>query len=117
MEKIFEKGLLYDFYGELLTKHQQQIYEDAVFNDMSLGEIAEEAGISRQGVHDLIKRCDKALDEYEEKLHLVERFMKAKQVVSDIIKITEAEPEVSGDRVQEKLAEIKALSVSLLNEL
>ena len=43
--------------------------------------------------------------------------MKAKQVVSDIIKITEAEPEVSGDRVQEKLAEIKALSVSLLNEL
>ncbi len=117
MEKIFEKGLLYDFYGELLTKHQQQIYEDAVFNDMSLGEIAEEAGISRQGVHDLIKRCDKALDEYEEKLHLVERFMKAKQVVSDIIKITETDSEISGDRVQEKLAEIKELSVTLLNEL
>ena len=77
MEKIYEQTLLYDFYGELLTKHQQSIYEDAVYNDMSLGEIAEEQGISRQGVHDLIRRCDKILLEYEGKLHLVERFAKA----------------------------------------
>lgn len=74
MEKIVEQGLLYDFYGELLTEHQRQIYEDAVFNDMSLGEIAQDAGISRQGVHDLIKRCDRALMEYENKLHLMKRF-------------------------------------------
>ena len=59
MEKIVELGLLYDFYGELLTRHQQKIYEAAVFEDMSLGEIAEDAGISRQGVHDLLKRCDR----------------------------------------------------------
>ena len=63
MEKIFEQGILYDFYGELLTEHQQKIYEAAVYNDLSLGEIAEEQGISRQGVHDLIKRCDRILDE------------------------------------------------------
>lgn len=69
MEKIVEQGLLYDFYGELLTEHQRHIYEDVVMNDMSLSEIAQEAGISRQGVHDLIKRCDKTLEEYESKLH------------------------------------------------
>ena len=48
MEKIVEQGLLYDFYGELLTEHQRRVYEDVVFNDMSLSEIAEEQGISRQ---------------------------------------------------------------------
>ena len=62
MEKIVEQGLLYDFYGELLTEHQRHIYEDVVMNDMSLSEIAQEAGLSRQGVHDLIKRCDKTLE-------------------------------------------------------
>ena len=74
MEKIVEQGLLYDFYGELLNEHQRRIYEDAVMNDMSLSEIAQEAGISRQGVHDLIKRCDKTLEDYESRLHLMEKF-------------------------------------------
>mgnify|MGYP000573869428 CR=1 FL=1 len=67
MEKIVEQTLLYDFYGELLTDHQKEIYEDAVFNDLSLSEIANEQGISRQGVHDLIKRCDRTLGGYEKK--------------------------------------------------
>ena len=53
--------MLYDFYGELLNEHQKEIYEDVVFNDMSPSEIAREEGISRQGVHDLIKRCDNSL--------------------------------------------------------
>ena len=61
MEKIVEQGILYDFYGELLTQHQQKIYEDAVYHDLSLSEIAEEQGISRQGVHDLIKRDRKSV--------------------------------------------------------
>ena len=47
MEKIVEQGLLYDFYGELLTEHQRRIYEDMVFNDLSPSEIAKEQGISR----------------------------------------------------------------------
>ena len=84
MEKIFKKVLLYDFYGELLTEHQRSIYEDAVYNDMSLGEIAQEYGISRQGVHDLIRRCDKALMGYESRLHLIEKFEKVKQRVVEI---------------------------------
>ena len=57
MEKIVEQGLLYDFYGELLTKHQRQIYERIVYDNLSLGEIAQEEGISRQAVHDIVKRC------------------------------------------------------------
>lgn len=115
MEKIFEQGLLYDFYGELLTDHQRRIYEDAVYNDMSLGEIAEEAGISRQGVHDLLKRCDRALCEYEEKLHLVERFTEAKRTVSEILKLTEAPPQ--GGQAEERLHAIRELGNRLLDEL
>ena len=84
MEKLVEQGLLYDFYGELLTKHQREIYEDAVYQDMSLSEIAQEHGISRQGVHDLIKRCDKLLLGYEEKLHLMERFSRVKEKIEQI---------------------------------
>ena len=82
--KIVEQSMLYDFYGELLNEHQKRIYEDVVFNDLSPSEIAREEGISRQGVHDLIKRCDKILRDYEEKLHLVEKFNKTKNDVTDI---------------------------------
>ena len=84
MEKILEQTLLDDFYGELLTKHQKQIYEDVVLNDYSFSEIAEERGISRQGVHDLVKRCNRILKEYEAKLHLVERFLTMKGRIEEI---------------------------------
>ena len=91
MEKIVEQGLLYDFYGELLTPHQRRIYEDAVFNDLSLSEIAQEAGISRQGVHDLIKRCDRTLEEYESKLHLMQRFGQIRQKLERIRELCDDE--------------------------
>ena len=91
MEKFVEQGYLYDFYGELLTDHQKevyeqfvQVYESVVLEDYSLSEVAEDLGISRQGVHDMIKRCNKTLEEYEQKLHLVEKFLniraQAKQI-------------------------------------
>lgn len=89
IEKLEWKGMLYDFYGELLTEHQKKIYENAVFDDLSLGEIAAEQGISRQGVHDILKRCDKILAEYEHKLHLVEKFAKIKQMVQEINTLTD----------------------------
>ncbi len=84
MEKIVWQGLLYDFYGELLTERQRHIYEDVVFNDLSLSEIAREEGISRQGVHDLVRRCDKILEEYEEKLRLVKKFQKTKELAGQV---------------------------------
>ena len=54
--------------------HQKEIYEDLVYNDMSLNEIAAEYGISKQGVHDLIKRCTQTMQGYEDKLHMISRF-------------------------------------------
>jgi predicted DNA-binding protein YlxM (UPF0122 family) len=104
LEKLEYRGMLYDFYGELLTQHQKKIYEDAVFNDYSLGEIADENGISRQGVHDLIKRCDKMLNGYEEKLHLVEKFSRIKYKIQQINRLTDDE-------------EIKRLSNDIIEEL
>lgn len=113
MENIVKQGRLYDFYGELLTEHQQKIYEDAVYNDLSLSEIAEEKGISRQGVHDLLKRCNHALEEYENKLHLVERFMQIKEKVGYINALTE-EKDIDGARLR---TEIKKLSDEILEAL
>ncbi len=109
MDRIFEQNLLYDFYGELLTEHQQRIYEDAVYNDMSLSEIAQEQGISRQGVHDLIKRCDKLLQGYEDKLHLVERFMGAKEKIQEIEKLTLLDVQAEAFETELRLEE-KALA-------
>ncbi len=91
MDDIAKKNLLYDFYGELLTDHQKLIYEVAVYNDCSLSELAEEYKISRQGVHDLLKRCDKILEDYEDKLHLVARFKTLRKIASDIEEATDDE--------------------------
>ena len=115
VDKIYEQTMLFDFYGELLTEHQRSIYEDAVYNDMSLGEIAKERGISRQGVHDLIRRCDKILQSYESKLHLVERFARAKETVAEIEKLTDLDAD--HEDLRERLSRIKELSCGLLDEL
>ncbi len=84
MENRVRQGDLYDFYGELLNPHQRGIYEDYVLNDLSLAEIAEEVGTSRQAVHDIIRRCTKTLESYEEKLGLLKRFMLVKNRIAQI---------------------------------
>lgn len=89
MERFVEQTLLFDFYGELLTKRQQQVYTNVVLEDYSLSEVAEDLQISRQGVHDMIKRCNKTLEEYEEKLHLVEKFLHIKGKVQQINALAE----------------------------
>lgn len=87
MEEKVEQAYLYDFYGELLNERQRKIYEDYIFGDLSLSEIAQEEGISRQGVHDMVRRCTKILVEYEEKLKLVKKFLLAKNNVERIHKL------------------------------
>ena len=61
MEKLVEQALLFDFYGELLTDHQRQVYEDVILNDYSLSEVAADLGIIRQGVYDMVKRSSRIL--------------------------------------------------------
>ena len=113
MEKFVQQTLLFDFYGELLTEHQRKIYEDVVYNDLSLTEIAQENGLSRQGVHDLVRRCNHILQEYEDKLHLVERFMKIRSRVEQLKQLTN-DSEITKDKLIE---EIDSLSSQILEEL
>lgn len=84
-------NLLYDSYGELLTKKQREIFELYYFNDLSLGEIAEHYGITRQGVHDIIRRSQVILNQYEKKLGIVRKFTniesRVEKVLEDIKKL------------------------------
>ena len=114
MENIVKQALLYDFYGELLTEHQKSIYEDYILNDIGLSEIALERGISRQGVHDLVKRCGKILEGYEEKLHLVEKFLKAKDEVANIEKLA---IKLEETKDIELVKEITKITQSILEEM
>ena len=114
VEKIVEQGLLYDFYGELLTEHQKSIYEALVLEDYSLSEIAEMYGISRQGVHDLIKRCDKILLQYEKKLNLVHKFTLMKEMVSQIESLSK---DVKDEEHQKNLSKIHLLAENIMKEL
>ena len=88
MESFVKRSLMFDFYGELLTEHQKQIYQEIVFDDFSISEVARDKGISRQGVHDLMKRCDRILEEYEARLHLVEKFLGIRRRVDEILELT-----------------------------
>lgn len=109
MDKILEKNLLYDFYGELLTDHQKSIYGDLIYGDLSLSELAQEYGISRQGIHDIIKRCDKLLSEYEDKLHLVEKFISIRCAADEISSLCDE------DHID--VVRIKSLADEIVNTL
>ena len=111
VEDFVEQSLLFDFYGELLTERQRKIYSAIVFEDYSVSEIAREEGISRQGVHDLRKRCDRILEEYEERLHLVERFLRIRERIQQIRRLTNEEP------LEKSMHDIDRIAQSVLEEL
>jgi len=66
--------MLFDFFGDLLTKKQREYFDLYHNEDLSLSEIADTAGISRQGVHDIINRAEKLLEEFEEKTGVVQKW-------------------------------------------
>ncbi len=89
MDELYTIGLLLDFYGQMVTKRQYDILDLHYNSDYSLGEIAQELNISRQGVFDNIKRGKAALFEIEKKLGLLVRFNKQKEKASEILKLLE----------------------------
>ena len=91
MEKIVEQGLLYDFYGSLLTGHQQKIYEKVVYDNLSLNEVAETEGVSKQAVHDLVRRCTVIMRGYENKLGMIRRFGKLRECADRLMEVASAE--------------------------
>lgn len=114
MDEVLRRAFLYDFYGELLTAHQREVYEAVVQNDLSYSEAAEEFGVSRQGVHDLVKRCEKSLEQYELKLHLVERFLTIRAKVQRIQDLASHCEEIDREAFAGQVAE---LSGQILEEL
>lgn len=114
MEAKLAQAYLYDFYGELLNERQRKIYEDFCFNDLSLGEIAKEEGISRQGVHDYVRRSEKALEGYESKLHLVEKFLYIRDKVGEMQKLAKS---YDGGNYETVRAEIEKISNEILEGL
>lgn len=114
LDELIWLSLLFDFYGELLGDYKKQIFEDYILNDLSLSEVADEAGISRQGVHDIIKRCTQKLNEYEEKLHLAKKFEMVKNSLDEINKLINHMKITSDYKVIDKIEQI---SQDILNEL
>ena len=114
LSRIVEMSLLFDFYGGLLKEHKRTIFEDYVLNDYSLSEIAAEQGMSRQGVHDIVKRCSKELEHYEETLHLIEKFRKTKSYVNQIHEIS---MDIRSTKKIEDITKIESLSNQILEML
>ncbi len=82
LEKLERLILLYDFYGPLLTERQKQAIELHYEADLGLSEVAKQMGITRQGVYDLLKRTERALEDYEYKLRLAARFQEDRKQVA-----------------------------------
>ncbi|NLH96200.1 MAG: YlxM family DNA-binding protein [Clostridiaceae bacterium] len=117
MKELFRVSLLLDFYGQMLTKRQYDVLDLYYNSDYTLAEIAEELDISRQGVHDNIKRGKAALFDLERKLGLVARFGTQKEKAAEALKLLEdIEKAVTDSRDREKLTRAKFLIRSMTED-
>jgi len=89
MDKITLINLWFDFYGQLLTERQQKFIELYYGNDYSLGEIAEAYNVTRQAVHDTLKRAESMLQNYEQKLQLVNKFLTQRGKLAEAARLLE----------------------------
>ena len=113
MEKIVEQALLFDFYGELLTKHQRSIYEEVVLDDYSLSEVAENHGISRQGVFDNLSRTEALLKNMEQKTGCVQRDQRCRRVIAQILEAAKQLNEIENLQVSTAAQSIISAAQSL----
>ncbi|QGG48129.1 YlxM family DNA-binding protein [Heliorestis convoluta] len=86
LDKFNRMNLLIDFYGQLLTERQRQVLSLYYEDNLSLGEIAADFSVSRQAIFDLLKRAEKLLEGYEEKLGLVNRWQQERAKLIDMVK-------------------------------
>lgn len=108
LEKTTRINYLYDFYQSLLTPKQQSYMSLYYLDDFSLGEIAEEYGVSRQAVYDNIKRTEAMLEEYEEKLNLFNKFQERNKLLAQVRAMLE-EGSSSLEELQEVLKRLEKL--------
>ncbi len=90
----FNSSMLFEFYGNLLTEKQKNMLTDFLDNNLSLSEVAESRGITRQAASDLIKRTLKVLENYESKLGLLKRFKAIQDKVNNTLLAIESEDSV-----------------------
>ncbi|VBB05649.1 rna polymerase sigma factor region 3/4 [Lucifera butyrica] len=111
LDKVLRVGLLYDYYGALLTEKQQQCLEMHYLHDLSLSEIAAEFSVSRQAVHDIIRRAEQILEEHESKLKLVQRHQQDQQVMKKVHELLCSLPDEMRQRpeIQESIHQIGLL--------
>lgn len=91
--KHWESSLLMDFYGALLTPYQRQVMRLYYEDDLSLGEIATSLGVSRQGIHDVVRRANAQLEGLEAKLALAARFKQTQGVLAQVAELVEKLPQ------------------------
>ena len=108
--QTYRMTMLFDFYGELLTERQKEFFDLYYNEDLSLAEIAENAGISRQGVRDVIVRAEATMQEVEDKTGIIKRF-EAQRPYLDAIEAAAAEIETINFRRYEdpRLTELASL--------
>lgn len=117
VKNMIEISMLYDFYGELLTQKQKSIMQYYYGDDYSLAEIAAETGISRQAVYDTVRKAEKSLHGYEEKLGLVSRFMRTAE---ELANASERLDEIIGtcdEKTADRLRAVKEIIDSMEDEL
>ena len=108
MEKNVEVSMLLQIYGELLTEKQYRVIDYYYNEDLSLSEIAENEEITRQGVRDIIKKGEKKLFEYEEKLMFMKRTLnQEKRIEKVLLELTKIQKEYSDKQVANVLENIK----------
>jgi len=108
MEKKVEVGILIEIYGKLLTKKQFDILDNYYNMDLSLSEIAENNGITRQAVRDIIKKGEKKLFEFEEKLQIMKKMLKQEKQISNILsELTQIEAKFTDEQIARILEHIK----------
>lgn len=105
--------LLFDYYGELLTERQRMCFDLKYNQDLSLAEIAQELGVSRQGVYDNITRAEAHLMNMEEKTGCVRRLLQSRRAVETVLGLTESLREHQDPAVREAVAKIEAAMRSI----